>query len=107
MIDTGFSGFVSVPAATAQILGLEAHTYARYTLANGKSTEAVPLAEGFASLEEEHYVNGLISISENSPVVVGMSFLKRAGKALILISGGVILMDEKELMTALKAAGSE
>lgn len=106
MIDTGFSGFVSVPAATAEGLRLKAHAHARYTLANGRSTDPVPLAEGYACAEGDAYVKGLISLSENASAVVGMNFLRRTGNALILFSTGVVLMDEQELHAALRGASS-
>ena len=104
LIDTGYSGFVSVPVTTASILGLQAHTTARYTLANGRLSDPVPLAYGFASLEGEGYLRGLIAISENTSVVVGMSFFTRSGKALILGSGGVVVMDEKEFVESVRVA---
>lgn len=88
----------------ATILQLKAHTTARYTLANGKLSDPVPLAYGFASLEGEGYIRGLIAISENTSVVVGMSFFTRGGKALILGSGGVVVMDEKELIESVQLA---
>jgi len=104
MIDTGFSGFVSLPIMAASLLGLKAHATAKYTLANGKLSDPVPLAYGFACLEGERYVRGLISISENISTVVGMEFLAKGGKALILGSGGVVIMDEKELLQGLELA---
>jgi len=107
MIDTGFSGFVSVPSAAARVLGLDARATARYTMADGRSSEPFPLAEGFACIEGEHYVNGLISVSENATTVIGMNFLRRTGKALILGSGGVVIMSESDLMAALRAATSD
>jgi len=48
LIDTGFSGFISVPLIAASVLGLKAHTTARYTLANGKLADPVPHAFGYA-----------------------------------------------------------
>jgi len=107
MIDTGFSGFVSLPSAAAESLGLDARATARYTMADGRSSEPFPLAEGFACIEGENYVNGLISISANTAAVVGMNFLRRTGKALILGSGGVVIMNENDLMAALRGATSD
>lgn len=49
-------------------------------------------------------VRGLISISENISTIVGMEFLAKGGKALILGSGGVVIIDEKELLQGLELA---
>jgi predicted aspartyl protease len=51
LVDTGFSGFISIPIESAKLMGLKAHAAALYTLANGKTSDAVPLAHGYACLE--------------------------------------------------------
>jgi predicted aspartyl protease len=102
LIDTGYSGFVSLPVIASSLLGLKAHTTARYILANGKISDPVPLAYGHACLEGDKFVEGLIAISENTSTIVGMDFLRRGGKALILASEGVVIINEFELMEILK-----
>jgi predicted aspartyl protease len=102
LIDTGFSGFVSLPSMATSMLGLRTHTTARYVLANGKVSEPVPIAYGYACLEGESYIRGLISVAEHSTPVIGMEFLSSGGKALILGSGGVVIMDEKDLTESMK-----
>lgn len=102
LIDTGFSGFVSLPSMAAGVLGLRTHATARYALANGRVSDPVPLAYGHACLEGETYVRGLISVSEHSTPVIGMEFLSSGGKALIVGSGGVVIMDEKDLTESMK-----
>jgi predicted aspartyl protease len=104
LIDTGYSGFVSLPSMAASILGLKTHTTARYVLANGKQSDPIPLAYGYACLEGERYLRGLIAISEHSRTVIGMEFLSAAGKALVLASGGLIIIDEKEFLELLEKA---
>jgi hypothetical protein len=42
LIDTGFSGFISIPVESAKLIGLKAHATALYTLANGKTSSPVP-----------------------------------------------------------------
>ena len=96
LVDTGFSGFISVGAASAKLMGLQAHATALYTLANGKVSDPIPLADGYASLEGEEMVRGLFSISENLSVVAGMEFLARCGKVLIIAPTGVATIDTKE-----------
>jgi len=46
LIDTGFSGFLSVPVMKGSLLGFKAHTTARYELADGKTSDPFPLAYG-------------------------------------------------------------
>jgi hypothetical protein len=52
LVDTGFSGFISIPIESAKLMGLKAHATALNTLANGKTSDAVPLAHGYAPLKE-------------------------------------------------------
>lgn len=104
LIDTGFSGFVSTPIMGATLLGLKAHTATQYVLANGKVSDPVPLAYGFACLESDSFVPGLISLSQNTSTAVGMDFILRCGKALVLMSKSVAMIDGPEFIEALKHA---
>jgi predicted aspartyl protease len=99
LIDTGFSGFVSVPVIAASLLSLKPHSTARYTLANGQLSNPIPHAFGYACLEGDNFVQGVICISENTSVVVGVDFLLQCGKALMLSSKGVVMLDEEDLLT--------
>jgi len=47
LVDTGFSGFISIPIESAKLMGLKAHATALYTLANGKTSNPAPLAHGY------------------------------------------------------------
>jgi predicted aspartyl protease len=96
LVDTGFSGFISIPVESAQLMGLWAHATALYTLANGKVSDPVPLANGFASLAGDAFVPGLFSISESASVVLGMDFLVRCGQVLIIAPSGVATIDVVE-----------
>lgn len=102
LIDTGFSGFISVPVMTGSLLGLKAHTTAIYTLANGKPSDPIPLAFGYACLEGDEYVQGLICFGEHTSTVVGVDFLTRCGKVLMLFPKGVIMISESDLVPAIK-----
>jgi predicted aspartyl protease len=101
LIDTGFSDFISLPLIQAVQLGLVPHTTTRYILANGKASDPVPLATGFACVEGDQLVRGLISISEmaSSPLV-GVTFLQACRKGLLILSTGVWLLDEDEIAAA-------
>ena len=106
LVDTGFSGFISIPAVAANHLGLEAHATTCYTLANGKVSDPVPLAFGYACVEGDSLVQGLFSISEHTSTVVGMNFLMRCGKVLVISATGVIVMNWDEFNAALDQAAS-
>ena len=106
LIDTGFSEFLSVSIMTGSLLGLKAHTTARYELADGKTSDPFPLAYGYACLEDDPpFVQGLITLSAHTSIVVGVDFLLRCGKAMLLFSKGVIMVSEADVLAALKAAG--
>jgi predicted aspartyl protease len=106
LVDTGFSGFVSIPTASASLMGLKAHATTLYTLANGKTSEPVPLAHGYACLEGDSFVQGLFSISEHTSTVVGMDFLIRCGKVLLVGPAGIVMMNADELKAALGQIGA-
>ncbi len=106
LVDTGFSGFVSIPAASASLMGLKAHATTLYTLANGRISEPVPLAHGYACLEGDSFVQGLFSISEHTSTVVGMDFLIRCGKVLLVGSVGIMMMNADELKAGLEQIGA-
>jgi predicted aspartyl protease len=97
LIDTGYSGFLCIPVMAASLLGLKAQTTIHYTLANGKQSDPIPHAHGYACLEGDPYVRGLIAFSENSTPLVGVDFLTRCGHMLIVSSKGVVLVNEVEL----------
>jgi predicted aspartyl protease len=96
LVDTGFSGVISLPVESARLMGLVAHATTFYTLANGQVSEPVPLADGYACVEGDAFVPGLFSISENASVVVGMDFLARCGKVLIIAPNEVVIVDAIE-----------
>lgn len=106
LVDTGFSGFVSLPIVAASLLGLKAHATTQFELANGKLSDPIPLAYAFACLDGDGMVQGLICFSENSSAVIGVDFLQRCGKVLVLGSAafGIGMADEAELVAAAKAS---
>lgn len=101
LVDTGFSGFVSLPSMAANLLGLRTHATTRYVLANGKTSDPVPLAYGYACLEGDPFVQGLVSISEHSSSTVGVDFLLRCGKVLMLSTKGVVMVNEAEFFAVM------
>lgn len=102
LLDTGFSGFVSIPRDSAKVMGLKAHATALYTLANGKTSDPVPLAHGYACLEGDNLVQGLFSVSDHASTVAGMDFLIRCGKVLAITPTGIVTMNAAEFEAALR-----
>jgi len=104
LVDTGFSGFISIPMESAKLMGLQAHATAFYTLANGKTSDPVPLAHGYACLEGQPFVHGLFSISEHASIVAGMDFLTRCGKILVIAPTGIVMLSASEFEAFLRHA---
>lgn len=82
MLDTGFSGFLSLPLAHAFKVGLILASTASFTLADG-STDHTLLCFGGLKVNSEDQT-GLISISKGNDVLLGMEFLRKFGKKLHL-----------------------
>lgn len=82
MLDTGFSGFLSLPLVHALKVGLILASTASFTLADG-STDHTLLCYGSVKLDGEERV-GLISISKGNDVLLGMEFLRKFKKKLNL-----------------------
>lgn len=97
LVDTGFSDFLSLPVIQAAQIGLKPHATTRYELADGKVTDPVPVASGFACIEGDALVRGLISISESASPIVGVTFLQACRKGLMIVSGAVIFLPEDEI----------
>ncbi len=106
LIDTGYSGFVSLPLMAALKLGLQPHTTVQYELANGKVSDPVPMALAHACCCGDGFVSGLVGISEAPSVTVGMEFLRTCGKGLMVFSTGIVVVDEKEFLDSMKAAAN-
>jgi predicted aspartyl protease len=94
MIDTGFTGFLLMPIMSAFPLGLTLLGTGNYTLADN-STNAKLLALGNIVIEDEDPVHGVIVLEPNQcGLLLGMEFLRRAGRTLAVSTKGVVLIDE-------------
>ncbi len=85
MLDTGFSGFLSLPLAYAFKVGLILASTASFTLANGETDHTLLCFGGIKLNNEEQ--PGLISISKGNDVLLGMEFLRKFNKKLHLDCG--------------------
>jgi predicted aspartyl protease len=96
MIDTGFTGFLMLPLVSAFPLALTLFGTTTYTLADGSASPKL-LAFGQVDLDGD-VVQGLIVLEANasSGPLVGMDFLKRSNKALVVTKTGVWLFDDEQ-----------
>jgi predicted aspartyl protease len=93
MIDTGFTGFLSMPITAAFPLAVTLYGTTSYTLADGSVSPKL-LGFGTVALETE-VAHGTIVLEPNSTgLLLGMEFLKKLKKALFVGSAGVILVDD-------------
>ena len=89
MLDTGFSGFLSLPLVHALKVGLILASTASFTLADG-STDHTLLCYGSIKMSGGEQI-GLISISKGSDVLLGMDFLRKFNKKLYLDCAGDVV----------------
>lgn len=95
MIDTGFSGYLSIPLVQAFPLALTLFGTTQYELADGSMSPKL-LAHGFIECQGET-TSGLIALESNANCgpLLGMEFLRQSKKMLLVGRDGVFLVDEK------------
>lgn len=103
IIDTGFTGFLSMPIVKAFPLALVLLGTTSVTFADGK-TETRLTAFGTITLGTEAQ-HGVITLEWGATdVLVGMDFLRKFKKALILSEHTVGLIEEDLVKASLEAA---
>lgn len=97
MIDTGFSGFLSLPLIKAFPLGLTLAGTTTYELADGSKSPKL-LAYGNVDHDGETTF-GLIALEANANCgpLLGMEFLRQSKKMLVVGKELVYLMDEEDI----------
>ena len=81
-LDTGFTGFVSMPLLLAFPLGLILGGTINSILADGRTVTSM-WAMGTVIIEGESY-HGTFTLSSGADILVGMDFLKKSGRVLIV-----------------------
>jgi predicted aspartyl protease len=96
VIDTGCTGFLSIPAAIAGELNITPDHAEQLTYADGITRPCFG-ALGYASVGGKVY-EGNITIEEQSiHILLGIDFLRRFKLALFMTSKVIVVMDETEL----------
>lgn len=93
ILDTGFTGFISMPLLRALPLGLILYGTTSVELADG-SKDMKLTARGMASVEGEEEVGVVILEPSSNDVLIGMAFLRLFQKALFVTQDTVWLVDE-------------
>ncbi|MGA7219058.1 MAG: hypothetical protein WBX38_12115 [Candidatus Sulfotelmatobacter sp.] len=94
MIDTGFTGFLSIPITAAFPLALTLFGTTNYELADGSISPKL-LGWGTVALGDEQAQGTIVLESKSSGLLLGMEFLRKLNKALIVGSSGVALVDDQ------------
>jgi len=103
IIDTGFTGFLSMPLIKAFPLGLPLHGTTAVTLADG-STSYKLLGHAKATLNNQTKEGLVILEPSSSDILLGMAFLRTFKLMLMVAQMGVGLIDEMVLDAIIKQA---
>lgn len=96
VLDTGFTGFLSIPMMEAVALGLVLHGTTAVSLADG-TTSFRFTAQGMVKVEEETQIGVAILEPSSSEILLGMAFLRQFNRILYLDQNAVLLVTPEEL----------
>jgi len=105
VLDTGFTGFLSLPLVEAIRLGLVLHGTTAVSFADGKQ-EFRLTARGMVMLQDESQLGVAILEPASTEILLGMGFLRLFGKAFFVSSNAVFLVDEEELQKLLQTCAA-
>ncbi len=92
-VDTGFTGFISMPIMSALPLGLPLYGTTSVQFADG-GTSSRFTALGVATLGGETEAGVVILQPSTTSTLVGMEFLRKFKKSLVMYRGVIVLIDE-------------
>jgi predicted aspartyl protease len=96
IIDTGFTGFVQLPLAAAIELALPLEGTTTVTLADGSTAAKLTAQAEVTLFSESEY--GTVIIEFHSPeILIGMDFLRRFKRGLVVSRQVIGLVPESEL----------
>jgi predicted aspartyl protease len=103
IVDTGFTGFVSMPIVEAFPLGLILLGTTTTLLADGNITFKLT-ALGRVTFGDRTESGVILLGPGQKDLLVGMEFLKVFDKSLVLAGGGLLLFDNEEIRQAIAQA---
>ena len=106
IVDTGFTGFVSMPLTQAFPLGLSLVGTTSVVLADG-STQVKLLALCKAFLANEARTGSVILEPSSTEVLVGMEFMSTFQKTLVVDDKGVVFLDTAWIREKLQEGHAE
>ncbi len=99
VIDTGFTGFLSIPMVKAFPLGLPLFGTTAITFADGSSQTRLTGAARITVGSDSNVGTAILEWSSNE-ILIGMAFLRLFKKALFVSKDFVVLVDEDYLAKA-------
>ncbi|MGA3162358.1 MAG: hypothetical protein ABSC77_14215 [Terracidiphilus sp.] len=94
VIDTGFTGFISMPQVSALPLGLNLYGTVSIELADGDKATRLT-AKGMVEVLGEEKAGVVILEPNSKDVLLGMAFLSVFGRALFLSNDLIFLVDKR------------
>lgn len=102
-VDTGFTGFISMPIMSALPLGLPLYGTTSVQFGDGKTASRFT-ALAVASLGGTTKAGVVVLEPSTQDLLVGMEFLKSFKKSVLMYRGVLFLIDESELDQFVKMA---
>ncbi|MYC04689.1 MAG: hypothetical protein F4X61_08685 [Rhodothermaceae bacterium] len=93
IIDTGFTGFLQLPLSHATVLALPLEGIQKIGLANASTSTMLTVLADVTLADKTETGISLVSETSNT-ILLGMDFLRRFDRVLMISKGGVVLLDE-------------